>query len=168
MVQYAKLAGSAITMLFLYILCLTLFVACLRTLKGSQFPRKVTLPYLRSWKFWALYYVVIIVEIAVLFVLVRYCDTRHMPQAMWPLIVAVVGLHWGPLGWLNGVRLWYYIAGFLAMMTLIIVLSISSHATVQALGVTGNAWDILSVGLMIVSMLITSVVCLRLLKRALA
>ena len=163
--QFISGMNSVLVVATLSLLSLILVASCFFVFKNTHFPQKVKLPYLRSWKFWAYFYGVILVEVAILYVVIRYLDAHQLSQAMWPLIVVVVGLHWIPLGWLNGIYLWYYTAGFLVVGTLAIITLVGRQGTVRLLGLSGNEWSLLSIVLMVIATFATSVLCLWLLSR---
>jgi hypothetical protein len=158
MSQYAPNNSLPPVLIILYIACFAVIAFWIYLFKKYQLPEKVKLPYMRSLKFWLLFYAIIIAEVVILYLLIQYFNSHHLSQAMWPLIISVVSLHWVPLGRLNGAYIWYYVAGFLVVGVTAIIIFISRHALIHILGISGNAWSILSTGLMIVTMLITSFV----------
>jgi hypothetical protein len=160
MSQYTQDNSLPPVLLLVYFMCFVIIALCVYHFKRYKPPEKVTLPYRRSWRFWRLFYVVIIAEIIIIYSLIQYFNSLHLSEPMWPLIVGIVSIHWIPLGRMHGTYTWYYVATFLVICVIAIVLFIGRQASINILGISGNTWSVLSIGLMIITMLITSLICL--------
>lgn len=135
-------------------LALSLYLLIVRRPRSKQ-----QLPYYSSGAFWALFYAVIVVEFVAIYLLIRVFQAHHVDNVTFPLIVLVVGLHFYPLAYLNRNTIWYYAATVLSVTMLALVLLVDNDATTTVLGAPhSSTWGLASTGVMVGTMLATSLV----------
>ncbi len=119
---------------------------------------KVSLPYMKSGSFWLKFYGVILAEIAAIFFIIQILDRHHLQIGTIPLIVFIVGAHFYPLAYWNGNKLWYLTSSLLCLGVAALVIVCPPQATTHILGATASIWELVSAGLMVGVMLLTSFV----------
>lgn len=124
----------------------------------EKMPKGVSLPNMGSATYWGIFWGVIIAEVILLYVLIQLLNSWGYSEAMWPLLVVVIGLHWIPLGRINGVREWSVVAILLCIIEILTVLLWSHDATTNAVGQSINLWGLISTSAMVGVMLVTGFV----------
>jgi hypothetical protein len=125
------------------------------SLLKQKLPRGMKLTQLASQKFWITFGAVIGLEVGVLYAAIQWFNSLGYPTAMWPLIVSVVALHWVPLGKVNGVPEWRWVAATLCAVALVLAAGWKHDAFVESIGPIANVWALGSALAMCVVMVIS-------------
>jgi hypothetical protein len=144
---------AAVVLLGLDVLCLGLAVFILAAKRPLA---RQSLPYFHSGRFWVKFYGVIAVEVVIIYVLIRLFQSMGIDTIALPMVVLIVGLHFYPLAYWNGNTLWYGTATVLSLSMLFLFLCVNPHAKVGSSG--NDIWSVASAGVMVVSMIATSLV----------
>lgn len=157
---FISLLGGTLRAVFFLVLfavgSVCLFVAIFLLVFRHPATRQ-SLPYFKSGTFWAKFYGVIIAECVIIFFTIRLLQAHHVNNIIFPTIVLVVGLHFYPLAYWNGNKLWYGTATLLSVAVIAVVAFAKSDQTTTIFGAPhSSTWSLVSTGAMAISMLITS------------